>query len=75
MRRPQTIAEKIFSAHANRPAYAGDSIVARLDAIMATDGSGPMVLGFFRRMGGTCTFDGRKPAAPRVELTMTSRKK
>ncbi|MFI5340527.1 MAG: hypothetical protein ACHQ7N_11900 [Candidatus Methylomirabilales bacterium] len=28
MTRPQTIAEKIFSAHASRPAYAGDSLMA-----------------------------------------------
>jgi 3-isopropylmalate/(R)-2-methylmalate dehydratase large subunit len=60
MARPQTIAEKIFSAHANRPAYAGESIVARVDVVMATDGSGPLALEFFRRMGGTRTFDGRK---------------
>ena len=60
MTRPQTIAEKIFSAHADRSAYAGDSIVARVDAVMATDGSGPLALEYFRRMGGTRTFDGTK---------------
>jgi 3-isopropylmalate/(R)-2-methylmalate dehydratase large subunit len=60
MMRPQSIAEKIFSAHANRPAYAGDSIVARVDVVMATDGSGPLALEFFRQMGGTRTFDGTK---------------
>jgi 3-isopropylmalate/(R)-2-methylmalate dehydratase large subunit len=60
MTRPQTIAEKIFSAHASRPAYAGDSVVARVDVVMATDGSGPLMLEFFRRMGGTRTFDGTK---------------
>lgn len=58
--RPQTIAEKIFSAHANRPAYAGESVVARVDVVMATDGSGPLALDFFRRMGGTRSFDGTK---------------
>ena len=60
MTRPQTIAEKIFSAHADRSAYAGDSIVARVDVVMATDGSGPLALEYFRRMGGTRTFDGTK---------------
>lgn len=60
MTRPQTIAEKIFSAHADRPTYAGETIVARVDVVMATDGSGPLALEFFRRMGGTRTFDGTK---------------
>ncbi|HSB73690.1 MAG TPA: aconitase/3-isopropylmalate dehydratase large subunit family protein [Candidatus Methylomirabilis sp.] len=58
--RPQTIAEKIFTAHANRATYAGETIVARVDLVMATDGSGPLALDFFRRMGGTRTFDGTK---------------
>jgi 3-isopropylmalate/(R)-2-methylmalate dehydratase large subunit len=60
MARPQTIAEKIFSAHANRPVFAGESVVARVDVVMATDGSGPLALEFFRRMGGTRSFDGKK---------------
>ncbi len=58
--RPQTVAEKIFSAHAGRPVYAGESVVARVDVVMATDGSGPLALDFFRKMGGTRTFDGTK---------------
>lgn len=58
--RPQTIAEKIFTAHADRPAYAGETIVARVDLVMATDGSGPLALDCFRRMGGTRTFDGTR---------------
>lgn len=60
MSRPQTIAEKIFSAHADRPVFAGESVVARVDAVMATDGSGPLALEFFQRMGGTRSFDGAK---------------
>jgi 3-isopropylmalate/(R)-2-methylmalate dehydratase large subunit len=60
MGQPQTIAEKIFSAHADRPARAGESIVARVDAVMATDGSGPLALEFFQRMGGTRSFDGAR---------------
>lgn len=60
MSRPQTIAEKIFSTHADRPVSAGESIVARVDGVMATDGSGPLALEFFRRMGGTRSFDGTK---------------
>ena len=57
MAHPQTIAEKIFSAHAAHPARAGQSLVAAVDAVMATDGSGPLALDYFRRMGGTTTFD------------------
>jgi 3-isopropylmalate/(R)-2-methylmalate dehydratase large subunit len=57
---PQTIAEKIFSAHATRPAYAGESIVARVDVVMATDGSGPLALEYFRRMDGVRSFDSTK---------------
>jgi 3-isopropylmalate/(R)-2-methylmalate dehydratase large subunit len=57
MGQPQTIAEKIFSAHADRAAFAGESIVARVDVVMATDGSGPLALEFFQRMGGTRSFD------------------
>lgn len=57
---PQTIAERIFSAHADRTVRAGESVVARVDAVMATDGSGPLALEFFRRMGGTRSFDGAR---------------
>ncbi len=60
MTRPRTIAEKIFSAHADRPVAAGESIVARVDGVMATDGSGPLALEFFQRMGGTRSFDSAK---------------
>ncbi len=55
--RAQTVAEKIFSTHTAHPAYAGEIVVARVDVVMATDGSGPLALEFFRRMGGTRTFD------------------
>jgi 3-isopropylmalate/(R)-2-methylmalate dehydratase large subunit len=53
----QTVAEKIFSAHADRPAAAGESLVARVDAAMATDGSGPLMLDYFEKMGGRRAFD------------------
>jgi len=53
----RTIAEKIFSAHAGAEVRAGDSVVASIDAAMATDGSGPLTLELFRQMGGTKVFD------------------
>tara|TARA_R110000787_G_scaffold181008_3_gene293097 strand:- start:30169 stop:31449 length:1281 start_codon:yes stop_codon:yes gene_type:complete len=49
---PATIAEKILSAHCGRPCYAGESVVCRVDAAMATDGSAPMAIDYFRGMGG-----------------------
>lgn len=53
----RTIAEKIFSSHAGADVRAGDSIVASIDAAMATDGSGPLTLDLFHKMGGTTVFD------------------
>jgi 3-isopropylmalate/(R)-2-methylmalate dehydratase large subunit len=60
MSRARTIAEKIFSAHVGRPAAAGESVVASVDLVMATDGSGPLALDYFRKMGGQRSFDGAR---------------
>jgi 3-isopropylmalate/(R)-2-methylmalate dehydratase large subunit len=60
MSHPRTIVEKIFSGHVGRPVAAGESVVAAVDAVMATDGSGPLTLEYFRQMGGTRTFDGSR---------------
>ncbi|MDR3565793.1 MAG: aconitase/3-isopropylmalate dehydratase large subunit family protein [Negativicutes bacterium] len=56
----QTIAEKIFSRHAGKMAFSGDSVVAAVDVAMATDGSGPLALEFFKKMGGSRVFDPEK---------------
>ena len=56
----QTIAEKIFSLHSGQIAYAGESVTASVDLLMATDGSGPLTLEFFRKMGGKKTVDPAK---------------
>lgn len=53
----QTIAEKIFSRHAGRPVWAGETVIAAIDLAMATDGSGPLTLDLFAKMGGTRAFD------------------
>lgn len=50
--RPATIAEKILSKHCGRPSYRGESVICRVDASMATDGSAPMAIDYFRAMGG-----------------------
>lgn len=57
---PETITEKIFSRHVGRHVQAGESVVAAVDAVMATDGSGPLALEYFRKMGGTRSFDGSR---------------
>ena len=56
----QTIAEKIISAHAGVTAHAGDNVIAGIDVAMATDGSGPLTLDLFYKMGGKTVFDPEK---------------
>lgn len=48
-----TIAEKLLSSHANEICRAGQSVVCRIDCAMATDGSAPMAIDYFHKMGGT----------------------
>ena len=48
----KTIAEKILSAKSGSDARAGDVVVCTLDHLMATDGSMPMTIDYFERMGG-----------------------
>ena len=55
--RSQTIAEKILSTHSGNPVYAGDVTMAKVDVVMATDGSGPLTLDFYRKMDGKKVFD------------------
>ena len=55
--RPQTIAEKILSSHADKSVYAGDVTMAAVDVVMATDGSGPLTLDFYQKMEGKGVFD------------------
>jgi 3-isopropylmalate/(R)-2-methylmalate dehydratase large subunit len=47
-----TIAEKIISAHAGRAVKAGDFVVARVDAAMASDTTAPLAIRAFEAMGG-----------------------
>lgn len=56
---PQTIAEKILSRRAGRPVSAGDSVVVDVDRAMATDGSAPMAIDFFGRLGGSVKYPER----------------
>ncbi len=56
----QTIAEKIFSAHAGTPAKAGDLVVAEIDYVMAGDAKGPKAVDIFREAGLPFRLDPKK---------------
>ena len=50
--KPQTIAEKILSAHAGYPVYAGELCIVPVDGAMATDTTAPLAIKAFEQMGG-----------------------
>ncbi|MEM1515486.1 MAG: homoaconitase large subunit [Candidatus Bathyarchaeia archaeon] len=56
----KTITEKIFSLTSGRDAYAGDIIVARVDAAMAHDGTALPAIEAFKNMGGRDVWDPSK---------------
>ena len=49
----KTISEKILSLKSGMDARAGDLVVCDVDCALGTDGSTPMALDYFDRMGGT----------------------
>lgn len=53
MNKPQTIAEKILSAHAGYKVYAGELCIVPVDGCMATDTTAPLAIKAFKEMGGT----------------------
>ncbi len=53
----KTISEKILSEKSGTDARAGDLVICRVDWAMGTDGSVPMALDYFEKMGGTTVFD------------------
>lgn len=58
--KPQNMTEKLLSAKAGHFVKAGDTISAKVDRVMATDGSGPLAIRFFNDMGGKSSFDAEK---------------
>ena len=54
---PQTITEKILSAHATKPVYADELCIVAVDGIMASDTTAPLAIKAFREMGGVRVFD------------------
>ncbi len=51
--RSRTISEKILSEKSGRDVRAGDVAICRVDRAMGTDGSIPMAIDYFERMGGS----------------------
>jgi len=49
---PRTISEKVLSSHCGHVVQAGDTVVCIVDLVLGTDGSGPMAIDYFERMGG-----------------------
>ncbi len=57
-----TLSEKIISAHAGHDVAAGDLAIVDVDAVMATDATGPFAIQAFREMGGTTLWDRERVA-------------
>ncbi len=53
----KTTSEKILSEKSGRDARAGDLVICSVDCAMGTDGSTPMALDYFEKMGGNGIFD------------------
>jgi 3-isopropylmalate/(R)-2-methylmalate dehydratase large subunit len=53
----QTIVEKILSRASGKHARAGEIVVARVDQVMAQDGTAPLAIQAFERMEGKRLFD------------------
>ncbi len=47
----QTLAEKIISAHTDGPVKAGDLCIAKVDVTAVQDGTGPLTISEFRKLG------------------------
>ena len=54
---PQTIVEKIISSHAGKTVHAGELVIARVDAAMASDTTAPLTIKAFNSMGGKTVWD------------------
>jgi 3-isopropylmalate/(R)-2-methylmalate dehydratase large subunit len=58
----KTISEKVFSAHSQTDARAGDIVVADVDFVMGQDGTSPLAIKALERMGVEGLFDPAKVA-------------
>jgi len=53
----KTISEKIISEHTGREVHAGEFVVAKVDVVMAQDGTGPLSVQEFKKMKMEKVFD------------------
>ena len=58
----QTIIEKIFSRHCRKPVKANDFVVADIDFAFAQDGTAPLAIQAFRKMGAKKIFNPKRVA-------------
>jgi len=58
----KTISEKILSRASGKDAYAGDIVVANIDAAMMHDGMAQLVMDAFKEMGGKSLWDAARVA-------------
>ncbi len=73
----QTIAEKILSAHSGRDVYAGELTIAKVDVAAVQDGTGPLTVQEFKKLGKgklanperTILFIDHASPSPRKELS------
>ncbi|MEW6446795.1 MAG: 3-isopropylmalate dehydratase large subunit [Bacillota bacterium] len=56
----QTIIEKILSRACGKPTQPGEIVVAKVDHVMAQDGTAPLAIQAFERIGGKKLFDPRR---------------
>lgn len=56
----QTIAEKILSNHSGKNVFAGEICLAKVDFLMAQDGTAPLVIKAFEELDGDRVFDPEK---------------
>lgn len=47
----KTMTEKIFSEHVGRDVKAGDMVISKIDVAMVQDGTGPLMIEEFKKMG------------------------
>lgn len=58
----QTIAEKILSSHSGKKVFAGEITLARVDFLMAQDGTAPLVIKAFQQFNPESVFNPEKVA-------------
>ncbi|HPP29351.1 MAG TPA: aconitase family protein, partial [bacterium] len=56
----QTIAEKILSSHSGKKVFAGEITLAKVDFLMAQDGTAPLVIKAFEQFGAEKVFNTAK---------------